>query len=111
MRNLPAHRQPGVRLGPGTAPRMRARNDSHGTLTSRVFLSADNRPAATLIFGDADPAVGARNGGNLKQSAVDLHLVSGDAAPPAGAVADTLGLTRGQRQFAAGRTKRTISTG
>jgi P-type E1-E2 ATPase len=30
----------------------------------------------------------------LKQSAVDLHLVSGDAAASAGAVADTLGLTR-----------------
>jgi heavy metal translocating P-type ATPase len=71
-----------------------ARNDSHGTLTSRVFLSANDRPAATLIFGDAiRPSVPGMVE-TLKQSAVDLHLVSGDAAAPAGAVADTLGLTR-----------------
>ena len=30
-----------------------ATNDSSGVLTSRVFLSDGNRPAATLIFGDA----------------------------------------------------------
>jgi heavy metal translocating P-type ATPase len=71
-----------------------ARNDSHGTLTSRVFLSANDRPAATLIFGDAiRPSVPGMVE-TLKQSAVDLHLVSGDAAASAGAVADTLGLTR-----------------
>jgi cation transport ATPase len=70
-----------------------ARNDSDGTLTSRVFLSA-NRPAATLIFGDAiRPSVPGMVE-TLKQSAVDLHLVSGDAAASPGAVADTLGLTR-----------------
>lgn len=72
----------------------RAGEGSDGTLTSRVFLSADNRPAATLIFGDAiRPSVPAMVD-RLKQAGVNLHLISGDDDAATGAVAETLGLTR-----------------
>ena len=67
---------------------------SDGTLTSRVFLSADNRPAAVLIFGDAiRPSVPAMVD-RLKQAAMHLHLISGDDDAATGAVAGTLGLSR-----------------
>jgi heavy metal translocating P-type ATPase len=71
-----------------------ATNDSGEALTSRVFLSAGNRPAATLIFGDAiRPSVPAMVE-TLKQMAEDVHLISGDDDAATAAVADALGLSR-----------------
>ena len=67
--------------------------ESEGTLTSRVFLSADNRPVATLIFGDMiRPSVPAMVD-SLKQDAFSLYLISGDGVAATGEVAATLGLT------------------
>ena len=83
----------GFARGPATVPD-EIGDGSDGTLTSRVFLSVDNRPAATLIFGDAvRPSVPAMVD-RLRQAAVDLHLVSGDDDAATGAVAETLGLSR-----------------
>jgi P-type Cu+ transporter len=83
----------GFARGPATVPDETG-DGSDGTLTSRVFLSVDNRPAATLIFGDAvRPSVPAMVD-RLRQAAVDLHLVSGDDDAATGAVAEALGLSR-----------------
>jgi heavy metal translocating P-type ATPase len=66
--------------------------ESEATLTSRVFLSVDNRPAATLIFGDTiRPAVESMMGA-LKRTAREIHLVSGDGDAATREVAAVIGL-------------------
>jgi heavy metal translocating P-type ATPase len=77
--------------GPASSPDD-AGEDAETTLSSRVFLSADNRPAATLIFGDAiRPSVPAMMD-RLKQAEMHLHLISGDDDAATGAVAAELNL-------------------
>ena len=83
----------GFAWGEGT-PAGIATEESEAALTSRVFLSADNHPAATLIFGDTiRPAVSSMVGA-LKQTSRDIHLVSGDGDAATGEVARAIGLNQ-----------------
>ncbi|MBR9984581.1 MAG: heavy metal translocating P-type ATPase [Desulfosarcina sp.] len=66
--------------------------ESQETLTSRVFLGVDNRPAATLIFGDTIRPTVASMVGALKRTSRDIHLVSGDGDAAAREVGRTIGL-------------------
>jgi len=67
--------------------------ESEETLTSRVFLSVNNRPAATLIFGDTIRPTVASMVDALRRTARDIHLVSGDGEAATRMVARTIGLT------------------
>ena len=67
--------------------------ESEGTLTSCVFLSVDNLPAATLIFGDTIRPTVPSMVNTLKRTSRDIHLVSGDADDAAREVARAIGLT------------------
>ena len=87
------YRQPGVRLGQGT-PAGGAPEESEEALTSRVFLSADNRPAATLIFGDTIRPTVPSMVDALKRASRDIHLVSGDGDAATREVARAIGLNQ-----------------
>ncbi len=63
-----------------------------GTLTSRVFLSADNRPVATLIFGDTIRPTVPSMVVALKRDSRDIHLISGDGGATTREVARAIGL-------------------
>ena len=68
--------------------------ESEATLTSRVFLSVDNRPAATLIFGDTIRPAVASMVDALKRTSREIHLVSGDGDAATREVARTIGLNQ-----------------
>jgi heavy metal translocating P-type ATPase len=68
--------------------------ESEEALTSRVFLSVDNRPAATLIFGDTIRPTVPSMVEALKRDGRDIHLVSGDGDAAAREVAKAIGLTQ-----------------
>ena len=70
------------------------KEESEETLTSRVFLSVDNCPAATLIFGDTIRPAVASMVGALKQTSRDIHLVSGDGDAATREVARAIGLNQ-----------------
>jgi heavy metal translocating P-type ATPase len=67
--------------------------ESEGTLTSCVFLSVDNHPAATLTFGDTIRPTVPSMVNTLKRTSRDIHLVSGDGDGAAREVARAIGLT------------------
>ncbi|MCB2144993.1 MAG: cation-translocating P-type ATPase [Deltaproteobacteria bacterium] len=66
--------------------------ESEGTLTSRVFLSIDNRPAATLIFGDTIRPTVPSMIDALKRDSREIHLISGDGDAATREVARAIGL-------------------
>ena len=68
------------------------REDAEVTLTSRVFFSIDNRPAATLIFGDTIRPTVPSMVDALKQNFRDIHIVSGDGDAVTREVARAIGL-------------------
>ncbi|WP_372679225.1 heavy metal translocating P-type ATPase [Desulfosarcina sp.] len=68
------------------------RKQSTETLTSRVFLSVDARPAATLIFGDTIRPTVASMVDALRRTSREIHLVSGDGDAATREVARTIGL-------------------
>ncbi len=72
----------------------RVTEESEGTLTSRVFLSIDNRPAATLIFGDTIRPTVPSMIDALKGNSRDIHLVSGDGDAATREVARAIGLNK-----------------
>jgi heavy metal translocating P-type ATPase len=78
----------GDELPAGNAPK-----DTEATLTSRVFFSADNHPAATLLFGDTIRPTVPSMLDTLKRESREIHLVSGDGNAATREVAWTLGLT------------------
>lgn len=66
--------------------------ESPSRLTSRVFVSVDGHPAATLIFGDTiRPSVPAMLDA-LKHHVRDIHMISGDGDAATREVADAIGL-------------------
>jgi heavy metal translocating P-type ATPase len=67
--------------------------ESEATLTSRVFFSIDNRPAATLLFGDTIRPTVPSMLDALKRDSREIHLVSGDGNAATREVARTIGLT------------------
>ena len=71
--------------------------ESEGALTSRVFLSIDNRPSATLIFGDTIRPTVPSMVDALKRNSRGIHLISGDGDAATREVARAIGLneTRG----------------
>ncbi|MGA6926782.1 MAG: cation-translocating P-type ATPase [Desulfosarcina sp.] len=71
-----------------------APGNANRTPTSCVFLSAGERPVATLIFGDAIRPSVPEMVDALKRDAMDLHLISGDADAATRAAADSLGVPR-----------------
>jgi heavy metal translocating P-type ATPase len=82
----------GFALGKGP-PAGGAPEKSEATLTSRVFLSVDHRPAATLIFGDSIRPTVPFMVEALKRTPRDIHLVSGDGDAATREVARAIGLT------------------
>jgi len=68
--------------------------ESEETLTSCVFVSVDNRPAATLIFGDTLRPTVASMMDALRRTGRDLHLVSGDGDAATRKVARAIGLNQ-----------------
>ena len=83
----------GFAWGSGT-PAGGAPAESEETLTSRVFLSADNRPAATLIFGDTIRPTIPSMVDALKRASRDIHLVSGDGDAATRELARAIGLNQ-----------------
>ena len=83
----------GFAWGSGT-PAGGAPAESEETLTSRVFLSADNRPAATLIFGDTIRPTIPSMVDALKRASWDIHLVSGDGDAATRELARAIGLNQ-----------------
>ncbi len=71
-----------------------APTESEETLTSRVFLSVDNRPAATLIFGDTIRPTVPSMIDALKRASRDIHLVSGDGDTATRELARAIGLNQ-----------------
>ncbi len=71
-----------------------AAEKSGGTLTSRVYLSIDGHPAATLVFGDTIRPTAASMVDALKRDSRDLHLVSGDGDVATREMARSIGLTQ-----------------
>jgi heavy metal translocating P-type ATPase len=69
---------------------------SEGTLASRVFLSIDNRPAATLIFGDTIRPTVPSMVDALKRNSRGIHLISGDGDAATREVARAIGINETQ---------------
>ncbi len=67
--------------------------ESEEILTSRVFLSVDNRPAATLVFGDTIRPTVRSMVDALRRTSRGIHLVSGDGDAATREVARAIGLT------------------
>ncbi len=83
----------GFAWGSGT-PGGGAPTESEETLTSRVFLSANNRPAATLIFGDTIRPTVPSMVDTLKRASREIHLVSGDGDAATRELARAIGLNQ-----------------
>ena len=81
----------GFARGKGASPE-EVMEESEGTLTSRVFLSIDNRPAATLIFGDTIRPTVLSMIDALQQNSREIHLISGDDDAATREVARAIGL-------------------
>ncbi len=79
----------GEGLPAGDAP-----SASEATLTSRVFLGVDNRPVATLRFGDTIRPTVPSMLDALKRDYREIHLVSGDGDAATREVARSIGLTK-----------------
>ena len=63
-----------------------------GRLTSRVFVSIDDRPAATLIFGDTIRPTVLSMVDTFKGKGKEIHLISGDGDAATQEVARSIGL-------------------
>jgi P-type E1-E2 ATPase len=78
----------GDKSSAGDAPK-----ESEATLTSRVFLGADDRPVATLLFGDTIRPTVPSMLDELRNDSREIHLVSGDGDVATREVARQIGLT------------------